>query len=139
MASYDEKSNTYLLSKLDKFRLFEIKHKSVEFISIFSTFMMPFLTSLFAIGELAIGLGLLYWWIGVLPDNTVCLSITTVVHWIIGIILGIIGEVSPLIWIIYFPLFINTIYYLVCDLLDEQEVKKGEASLEILYKQQKIK
>lgn len=137
MVSHNEKPNI-TLSKLDKFRLFEIKHKGVEYVATFSTFIMPFCASLFAIGEFAIGIGLLYWWI-LSFDNAICLTVATIIHWIIGIVLGVLGDAPSLIWFIYFPLFMNTIYYLICELLEEQECKKGETSLEILYKQHNIK
>lgn len=138
MPTYNKESNTYNLSYLDKFRLFEIKHKWVENIALFSTFLMPFLTSIFTIGYFAIGIGLLIWWLLSL-DHTIVLIIVVLLNWIIGIVLGIIGQVPFPIWVIYFPLLINAIYYLICEWLENKECKNDETPLEILYKQHKIK
>ncbi len=139
MPTYDKETNTYLLSKLDKFRLFEIKHKSVEWIAVFSNFLMPFGASLFSISYGAFIIGFFYWWI-MRFDNTVLFVVSTILHWLLGIVLGIIGDAPPLIWIMYFPLLINAVYYLICKLLDHKEVKDGTTTpLEILYKQHKIK
>lgn len=139
MPILDEKTNTYVLSKVDKFRLFEIKHKSIEFIATLSNIMMPFATSVFAIGYIAMIFGFIYWWTFRF-DNTIGFVISTIIHWLLGLILGIIGNAPPFIWIMYFPLLINTIYYLICELLDQQERKNGtNTPLEILYKQHKIK
>ena len=138
MPSYNKESNTYTLSKLDKFRLFKIKHKSVEGIALISAFVMPFCTSVFAIGWFAVAVGILLWWI-LRFDNTLCFTIATSIHWIIGIVLGVIGQAPLLIWFIYFPLLINFIYYLICEWLDDNECKSDMTPLEILYKQHKIK
>jgi hypothetical protein len=138
MATFDKKTNTYLLSKLDKFRLFAIKHKSVEWIAVFSNFLMPFAASLFSISYGAFLIGFFDWWI-LRFDNTACFVISTILHWVLGIVLGIAGKAPPIIWIMYIPLFVNAVYYLICELLDHQETKRGETTpLEILYKQHKI-
>ena len=129
----------YTLSKLDKFRLFAIKHKSVEFIAYLSTILMPFAASLFSIGLIAIVIGFIYGWT-LRFNNTTCFVVSTIIHWLLGLVLGIIGNAPPFIWIMFFPLLINTVYYLICELLDHKECKDGTKNpLEILYKQNKIK
>lgn len=138
MPTYDKETNTYVLSKIDKFRLFEIKHKSIEYIAVFSNFLMPFAASIFSIGWFAYVIGFLYWWL-LRFDNTVCVVVYTSLHWMVGIVLGVLGEAPPIIWIAYFPLLINAVYYMVCEALYKQECKKESTPLEILYKQHKIK
>lgn len=135
----DEKTNTYTLSKLDKFRLFKIKHKSVEFIFTFSNFLMPFAASIFAISYFAIVIGFIYWWT-LRFNNTIFFVVSTIIHWLLGLVLGIIGNAPSFILIMFLPLLINTLYCLVCELLDQHESKDGtKTPLEILYKQHKIK
>lgn len=137
MAVYDEKSNTYILSRNDKFRLFKIKHKSVDGIAYLSI-VMPAVTASFCISIFGYALLLLWWWIGVSPDDNIRFYVSTMICWIVGIVLGIIGSVPLIIWIIYIPLFLNTIYFIICEMLDDIDVKQGKPTLDLLYKQNKI-
>ena len=67
-----------------------------------------------ALGDIVgMSLMLLWWLIGVCPNNDNCFHITTVATWIIGMILGILGDVPIWFWIIYAPLFLNAICYII--------------------------
>ena len=90
-----------------------INHLS-EGIALMSTGAVPAVVSSIALGNIAgMSLALLWWVIGVYPNNDYCFYVTTIATWIIGMILGIIGCVPIWLWIIYVPLFINAVCYII--------------------------
>ena len=96
-----------------------INHLS-EGIAMISTGVVPAVVSSIALGDIAgMLLMLLWWWIGILPNKKLCFYITSIITWIVGIVIGSCNDIHALIWFVYFILFINTLYYIICEILED--------------------